>query len=235
MPEHPLTRKGSFLSLRRSGRSAPLILAASLLAAVALGWMGPGEAWAQVQEGSPDPRSLELRPGDVIRVQVWRQPELSGEFFITGNGYIAHPLYRSIYAIHRPVREVEESIRLFLTEFETEPNFVVEAFFQVAVGGQVRQPNIHALRPGTTVAEAVARAGGVTEQGRLDRVILRRDGQEYRVDLTDAGGTLRLTTIRSGDEIVVRDRRSRFRNYVLPVISVAGSIASIIRVIQFYR
>ena len=233
MPEHQLTTMGSLMSLRRSWRPAPRSLGFPLFFALLLGWTGPGALWAQ---GGPlDPREMELRPGDVIRIQVWRQPELSGDFFITGDGYIGHPLYRSIYAIARPVREVQESLRLFLLEFESEPNFVVEAFFQVAVGGQVRQPNVHALRPGTTVAEAVARAGGVTEQGRLDRVILRRDGREYRVDLTDAAGAMRLTTIRSGDEIVVLERTSRFRNYVLPVISVAGSIASIIRVIQFYR
>jgi protein involved in polysaccharide export with SLBB domain len=233
MPEHPLTTTLSPLSLRRSWRPAPRSLAFPLFLALLLGWTGPGALWAQ--DGPLDPREMELRPGDVIRIQVWRQPELSGEFFITADGRIGHPLYRSIFAVARPLREVQESLRLFLLEFEAEPNFVLEAFFQVAVGGQVRQPNVHALRPGTTVAEAVARAGGVTEQGRLDRVILRRDGREYRVDLTDAAGAMRLTTIRSGDEIVVLERRSRFRNYVLPVISVAGSVASIIRVIQYYR
>jgi len=233
MSEHQLTIKGSLLSLRRSWRPAPRSLGFPLFLALLLGWTGPGALWAQ--GAAPDAREMELRPGDVIRIQVWRQPELSGDFFITEGGYIGHPLYRSIYAIARPVREVQESLRLFLLEFESEPNFVVEAFFQVAVGGQVRQPNVHALRPGTTVAEAVARAGGVTEQGRLDRVILRRDGREFRVDLTDAAGAMRLTTIRSGDEIVVLERRSWFRAYVLPTISVAGSIASIIRVVHYYR
>jgi polysaccharide export outer membrane protein len=191
----------------------------------------PASAEAPAQDAAVDPRMLSLRPGDMVRIQVWRQPELSGDFFVADNGYIAHPLYRSIYAIGRPVKEVEESLRLFLLEYETEPNFVVEAFFQVAVGGQVRQPNVHALRPGTTVAEAVARAGGVTEQGRLDRVILRRAGQEYSLDLTDAAGPFRTVPINSGDEIVVRERRSRFRDYVLPVIQVMGSVAAILRLV----
>jgi protein involved in polysaccharide export with SLBB domain len=165
----------------------------------------------------------------MLRVQVWRQEEFSGEFFITEQGVIAHPLYRSIYAIRRPVSEVEEALRLFLQEFESQPNFVVEGFFQVAVGGQVRQPDVHPLRPGTTVAEAVARAGGVTEQGALDRVILRRGDSEYRIDLTDTTGRTRQVTIRSGDELVVERRRDVFREYVVPILSVAGSIASIIR------
>lgn len=170
-----------------------------------------------------------LRPGDMVRVVVWRQEELSGEFFITESGRIGHPLFRSIVAARRPVAEVEESLRLFLRDFESEPNFVVEAFFQVAVGGQVRLPDVHPLRPGTTVAEAVARAGGVTEQGALDRVILRRGTDEYRLDLTNPASRARNITIRSGDELVVERRRNVMREYVLPIISVAGSLASIIR------
>jgi polysaccharide export outer membrane protein len=163
----------------------------------------------------------------MIRLQVWRQPEFSGDFFVTDDGFIGHPLLRAIYAIRRPISDVEESVRLFLTEFESEPNFVMEPFFRVAVGGQVRQPSVHPLRPGTTVAEAVAIAGGVTEQGRLDRILLRRAGEEFAIDLTDAEGTSRLTTIRSGDEIVVRERKSFFRNYFLPALSAVGSMVTI--------
>lgn len=163
----------------------------------------------------------------MLRIQVWRQPEFSGEFFITDDGFIGHPLFRSIYAVNRPISEVEEAVRLFLLDFESEPNFVMEPFFQVAVGGQVRQPNVHPLRPGTTVAEAVAIAGGVTDEGRLDRVILRRGRQQFRVDLTDAEGTARLTPIRSGDEIVVERRSHFFREYVLPFVYATGSILAI--------
>jgi hypothetical protein len=83
MPEHPLTTTLSPLSLRRSWRPAPRSLAFPLFLALLLGWTGPGALWAQ--DGPLDPREMELRPGDVIRIQVWRQPELSGEFFITAD------------------------------------------------------------------------------------------------------------------------------------------------------
>jgi protein involved in polysaccharide export with SLBB domain len=217
----------------RRFRTVSRPLAVFLFANAALGGVVPGPLSAQLDR--PDTRSQELRPGDMLRIQVWRQPEFSGEFFITDDGFIGHPLFRSIYAINRPISEVEDALRLFLLDFESEPNFVMEPFFQVAVGGQVRQPNVHPLRPGTTVAEAVAIAGGVTEQGRLDKVILRRAGQEFRVDLTDAAGTARLTTIRSGDEIVVPERRGWFSKYVIPGLGVAGSVASITRLILYLR
>jgi polysaccharide export outer membrane protein len=199
----------------------------ALLLLLFLALAGPGAGELSAQLDPTDTRQQQLRPGDMLRIQVWRQPEFSGEFFITDDGYIGHPLYRSIYAVRRPIADVEEAIRVFLTDFEADPNFVIEPFFRVAVGGQVRQPNVHALRPGTTVAEAVAIAGGVTEQGRLDQVILRRAGEEFRVNLTDPAGTSRLTTVRSGDEIVVRERKSFFRNYFLPALSAVGSVVTI--------
>jgi protein involved in polysaccharide export with SLBB domain len=217
----------------RPKRSRSRIMAVLFFALLGLGATAPGPISAQLDR--PDTRSQQLRPGDILRIQVWRQPEFSGEFFITDDGFIGHPLFRSIYAVNRPISEVEDAVRLFLLDFESEPNFVMEPFFQVAVGGQVRQPNVHPLRPGTTVAEAVAMAGGVTEQGRLDKVILRREGQEFRVDLTDPAGTARLATIRSGDEIVVPERRGWFSKYVIPGLGVAGSVASITRLILYLR
>ena len=209
----------------RPKRSRPRIAAVLFLALLALGATAPGPLSAQLDR--PDTRSQQLRPGDMLRIQVWRQPEFSGEFFITDDGFIGHPLFRSIYAINRPISEVEDAVRLFLMDFESEPNFVIEPFFQVAVGGQVRQPNVHPLRPGTTVAEAVAMAGGVTDEGRLDRVILRRGADQFRVDLTDAASTARLTPIRSGDEIVVERRKNWLREFILPVLYSTGSILAI--------
>jgi protein involved in polysaccharide export with SLBB domain len=189
----------------------------------------PPPAAAAGETPSTSGTSGAIRPGDMIRVTVWRQPEFSGEFFVTEAGVVAHPLYRRIVAAGRSPEEVRGSFNLFLAEYETEPNFVVEVFYQVAVGGEVRQPNLHHLRPGTTVAEAVAVSGGISDRGALDRVILRRDGQQYRGDLTDPASEFRNVPIRSGDEIVVERRRDVFREYVVPIISVAGSIASIIR------
>jgi polysaccharide biosynthesis/export protein len=226
-------------------KSGPLLFLAGVLLAAPLAAQDPAQDPVQemadpqrlqvvgdttpTQLGSGD---ISLRPGDMVRIQVWRQPEFSGEFFITETGFIGHPLYRSIHAIRRPVREVEDRVRIFLTQFESEPNFVMESFVQVAVGGQVRQPDVHLLRPGTSMIEAVAQAGGVTEQGRMDEVLLRRAGIEYRLNFTDSASQHRNIPIVSGDEIVVQRQRSVFREYVLPVISVAGSIASIYRAVD---
>jgi protein involved in polysaccharide export with SLBB domain len=204
----------------RARRVAGLALASCLLVAAA------AEGTAQSPPATPEV----LRAGDLVRVQVWRQPELSGEFSVTEQGVVAHPLYREVTVAGRPLPEVTEALRLFLGRFETDPNLIVEPLFRVSVGGEVRQPNVHLLRPGTTVSEAVASSGGFTERAAARGVILRRGNADYRIDLTDPASSLPGTTVRSGDQIFVERERSIFREYVLPVITVAGSVASIYRV-----
>ncbi|HUP53260.1 MAG TPA: SLBB domain-containing protein [Longimicrobiales bacterium] len=213
---HPSGPKRSFV------RHSSVVLWFGLAATAAL--PSPGSAQAP-----PDAPEV-LHSGDILRVQVWRQPELSGEFAVTEEGVVAHPLYREVTVAGRPIDEIHGALHTFLLRYEAEPNLVVEPLFRVAVGGEVRQPNVFLMRPGTTVAEAVAMAGGFAEQAAADRTILRRGSADYRIDLTDPAANFRNTTVRSGDQIVLERDRAIFRNYVVPFIGIVGSIASVYRV-----
>jgi len=173
-----------------------------------------------------------LTPGDSVRVVVWRRPEFSGDFVVAPNGTITHPLYRSVTVGGVPFATAEANLRRFLSRFEENPEFVMEPLVRVSVSGEVDRPRVYALRPETTIAEAVGVAGGVTRDGNRDRVrILRSESggqtREFVADLNDpqtgAGGT----PVLSGDQIVVDRRRSFLRDVVLPVLGVIGSVASI--------
>lgn len=170
----------------------------------------------------------ELRPGDVVRVVVWRQAELSGEFAVAADSTLVHPLYRQVRVAGLPLREVESRIGDLLRRYESNPEFVVEPLFRVAVGGEVRQPNLYTLAPAVTVAEAVALAGGPTDRGRLDRVTLVRGGSERVVNLTDPRDDATQLRIRSGDRITVARSGSLFRDYFVPAFSVTGAVATIV-------
>ncbi|MEO7501028.1 MAG: polysaccharide biosynthesis/export family protein, partial [Gemmatimonadaceae bacterium] len=52
-----------------------------------------------------------LNPGDQIRIVVWRNPELSGDFTVAANGTLNHPLYREIQVTGIPLTAVEERLR----------------------------------------------------------------------------------------------------------------------------
>jgi len=176
-----------------------------------------------------------LSPGDIVRVTVWRKPELSGEFVVLADGSLAHPLYRGLRVGGLPVAAAEQQMHGFLSQLEKNPQFVMEPLIRVAVSGEVARPNVYTLRPETSVAMAVALAGGPTERGRRDRVRLLRGNRETLINLTHSDRAAARTIVRSGDEIVIDRRRAVFREYVAPAITVAGATAAILNVMLRYR
>ena len=203
---------------------------ASLLALVAA--LSAGQLHAQdgaLPVGSA-PEAV-LRPGDAVRITVYGHQELTGEFPVTGDGYIAHPIYRTVRVVGVPQDEIERRVQEILYDFDAQPRFVVEPLVQVVVGGEVRQPNLYALSPEMTVSQAVGLAGGVTDRARLDRVRLIRDGVEHRLDLTAPDAAIREMNVQSGDQIIVDRRVSIFREYIAPAGSIASAIVSVIALI----
>jgi len=207
-------------------RSMRTLFPLTLLAFVAL------SAPALAQESRPSGDQGVLSPGDSVRIVVWRKPEFSGDFVVAPNGTITHPLFRSVQVAGVPFATAEANLRRFLARFEENPEFVIEPLIRVAVSGEVEEPQVFALRPETTIAEAVARAGGTTELGARNRIrVLRLDSggqqQQLVVDLADpTGGTSRLP-VRSGDQIIVDRRKNFMKDVLLPTLAVIGSMASI--------
>jgi len=214
---------------RRMRRLPVWPLLAAALAALAPPASAQGGSGAPPAAATPD--SLVLRPGDAVRITVWRKPELSGEFAVAGDGSITHPLYRALRVTGMPLVTAEGRLRAFLQQFETSPEFVMEPLLHVAIGGEVVRPNLYTLRPETSVSDAVALAGGPTERGRRDRVRLLRDGREIALDLTRPQAGVAATPIRSGDQILVDRKHALFRETIGPIITVAGATAAILNVI----
>lgn len=177
--------------------------------------------------GAQDTFSGGLSPGDQLRIIVWRNPELSGDFPIAANGTVTHPIYREVQVTGIPMATVEEKLRTFLTRYITNPQFVIIALVRIVMGGEVRAPNLYSVPPETTITQAIALAGGSTEFANLRKVRILRDGQEVVVDLTRADEKAGLLQIRSGDQILIPRNRNIFRDVVGPVASTAGLLVGI--------
>jgi protein involved in polysaccharide export with SLBB domain len=130
-----------------------------------------------------------------------------------------------------PLSVVEERVRTFLARFSSTPAFVITPLIHVFVGGEVRQPNVYAVPPGTTIAQAVALAGGPTERGRLDRVRILRQPDPRLIDLLRPDAQTAQAEVRSGDQILVDRRRSFFQDYLAPASSVVAAAAAITSII----
>jgi protein involved in polysaccharide export with SLBB domain len=171
--------------------------------------------------------SIVLRPGDLVRVTVWRKPELSGDFLVAADSALKHPLYREFRIAGMTVAAARGRIVMYLSTLENSPQVSIEPLFRVAVGGEVRIPNLYTLSPETSIAQAVALAGGPSDRGRIDRVRLLREGRETLIDLTATSGFGVNASVASGDQIIVGRRTMVFRDYIVPTVLVLGSLASI--------
>jgi polysaccharide export outer membrane protein len=198
---------------------------------VLLALTAAGHATAQASNSPlPGDNDVVLRPGDQLRVTVWRKPEYSGEFQVTSNGTLRHPLYQTVVVGGVPLPMARERLRTLLSRYEANPEFVIEPLLRVTVAGAVQQPNLYSFTPEVTMAQAVAQAGGGSDRGGARSVQLTRDGRRIDVDLTRADTRGALMTVRSGDQITVPRRRNIFREYIMPTTTWLAALGTFIRV-----
>lgn len=200
-------------------RLLPLL---ALLAALA----HPRPARAQAAD------SVFLRPGDLIHLVVYRQADFTGDFGISPEGTIQHPLLADVNVVGVPRSVIRDRLRAALARFDRDPAFVFDFLYRVSVGGEVRVPNLLNLPPQTTLVQAIAAAGGATEFGRLDRVVLVRDGQQQVVDLQRADPNTSTMRVHSGDQIRVPRRGNAVRDVLAPAGSIVAAIAAVITVVR---
>src|SRR5919106_1160496 len=202
-----------------------LLLRSTLLACIGCSVSGLVVA----QSPAPSAEQVTLAPGDSIRVVVWRKPEMSGDFIVGPDGVITHPLYQAVRVGGIPFATAKVNLRNFLARFEQDPQFVAEPLVRVAVSGEVGRPQVFALRPETSIAEAVAQAGGPRETGNRKNVrVLRKEAngrqREFTVSLLDPEGASQASLrVHSGDQIIIDRRKSFFREIFIPALSVVGS------------
>lgn len=185
---------------------------------------------AGAQTPTADPNQG-LAPGDQLRIVVYRNTEMSCDCTIAGNGTIIHPLYREIQVIGVPLSTVEDRIRTFLTRYVQNPQFVIQPLVKIVVGGEVRTPNIYSVPPETTIAQAIAIAGGPTERGLLNEVKVIRDRQEIKMDVSRPDSDAGVLQIRSGDQILIGRRGRSALEFIAPVTSTIAATAAILSLV----
>lgn len=166
-----------------------------------------------------------LQPGDVIKLNVWREPEWSGEFAVDEGGVAVLPRLGAVHVTNMTA----DSLRRFLVDslgrYLRNPSIEVIPLRRVQVLGAVRTPGLYPV-PGTvTIGDVLALAGGATPDGKPDQAVLRRDGEDLRIKL-NSGTRLADTPIRTGDQIYVPQRGwiSRNAGLVAAGLSAATSV-----------
>jgi len=126
--------------------------------------------------------------GDVLAINVWKQPDISRSLPVRSDGRISLPLVGEVQAAGRTPLKLEADITGRLQAYLTEPEVTVivekinsEKF---NILGRVAKPGTYPLTDPTTVLDAIALAGGCRDFAKNKAIYILRvnpDGKESRI------------------------------------------------------
>jgi polysaccharide export outer membrane protein len=183
-------------------------------------------------EAPPDSAFTALKPGDVVRVNIWRQSDLSGEYVIDEDGNLMFPLIGRISTEHVSTDSLRRLLVQQFDYFLKEPFITVTPLFRVNVMGQVAAPGLYNVDATITLADLLAMAGGITDSGSENKIKMVRDNTVIQEDLSVAlerGRAIEDIGIRSGDQIVVGKKPFRASNLTMiaAVVTASGVLLSV--------
>ena len=172
--------------------------------------------------------SYTLGPGDILRVNVYDNPDLSQEVTIEADGAFSYPLIGRVQAAGLPVRQLEGFLaKRFADGYLVSPQVAVTVTQhksqQVYVMGAVSKPGPYPLQRQTTLLEALSAAGGPTPDAGFEVILTHATDKQalpsgaakvstapngqpaLRVPLEQlmAGGVPQRLTLQDGDVVYV--------------------------------
>lgn len=202
------------LSFRRDGwsmspRGLLMCLAMTLAMSATACGTGGAPARGRPQDAASAQISLaayQLGPGDQLRISVFGEGDLTGQFVVSPQGVVAFPLIGDVPAVGLTVeaftRRLEERLA---SGFVRQPKANVEVvnYRPFFILGEVGKPGTYPYASTMTVMNAVATAGGFTYRADTRRVYIKHGSElaerEYR--LTSA------TMVQPGDTVRIAERR----------------------------
>src|SRR5215831_17012403 len=117
-----------------------------------------------------------LGPGDVLRVSVYDNPDLSQEVTIGADGAFSYPLIGRVQAAGLQARQLESLLaKRFADGYLVSPQVGVTVIQhksqQVYVMGAVSKPGPYPLQRQTTLLEALSAAGGTTPDAGFEVIL----------------------------------------------------------------
>lgn len=145
-----------------------------------------------------------LGAGDLLRITVFGEEDLSLEVRLSDAGTIAYPFLGELNTLGMTTGGLGESIRAQLADgYLVNPSVSVEVieYRQFFIYGEVEEPGGYPYQPGLTLQRAVALAGGFTERASDDKFFVASEGQENQPPIKVGISA----TIKPGDTVTVEE------------------------------
>jgi polysaccharide export outer membrane protein len=132
----------------------------------------------QTQAAATTDASYKIGPQDVLRIDVWKEPEISRSVPVRPDGKVSLPLLNDVQAAGLTAMELASVITEGLKKFMNSPQVTVSVSEinsrRVYVTGEVTRPGAYPLLPGMTVLQALTSAGGFTQFARIKKIYVLR-------------------------------------------------------------
>ncbi|WP_200247845.1 polysaccharide biosynthesis/export family protein [Lamprobacter modestohalophilus] len=125
----------------------------------------------------------QLGPGDKLRITVFAEPYLSGEYIVSANGSVSMPLIEPVKVGGRTLPEAEDLVEQGLRAgFIGDPNVAIEilGYRPFFIIGEVKSPGSYPYVADMSVLHAVAIAGGFTARAAKQKIEIQRNGKVMR-------------------------------------------------------
>jgi len=136
----------------------------------------------QVQEAPAPASEYVVGEGDLLRINVWKEPEISQSVTVRPDGNISLPLINEFRAAGLSPREIQELVTDKLKSVLTNPQVTVTVAEvrskMVYVTGEVGKPGAYSIVAPMNVLQLIARAGGLTQFANRKEIYILRPGSQ---------------------------------------------------------
>ncbi|MDQ6886308.1 MAG: polysaccharide biosynthesis/export family protein [Gemmatimonadota bacterium] len=173
-----------------------------------------------------------LRSADVLKIIVFRDKELSGDYMIDAQGFVQMPGLGDLQVAGLSPVQIKERIKQQLVKKGfNDPDVSVLPLIRVAALGEVRSPGPYSVEPGANLLQLLTIAGGPGDRANLRHVRVLRDGKAFFVDLEAAlaGSASGRVVLYSNDVLYVPRRSGAFTRENLSFgLSLVGVVLTIV-------
>lgn len=150
-----------------------------LVATVILEAMGCVEQRVDYRVHLTEPSDFTLGPEDILKVTVWKSPDLSGEVMIRPDGTITLPLIGDVSAAGLTANVLAKRISERLTEYVSSPVVTVQVkevnSYFIYVLGEVVKPGKYPLKSYANVMQGISLAGGFAPFANKNKIKVLRN------------------------------------------------------------
>ncbi len=175
-----------------------------------------------------------VRPGDGIRLRIWNEPAMSGSYNVSETGVAILPKLGSVFVMGQSVASLQDSLRTAYSVYLRNPSVEVVVLRRIAIQGEVESPAIVMADLTMGLSDVIALAGGLTEAGNPDNILVLRGTERIRYRRSNQAEFL-VAGLQSGDQVIVQPKNIFARNPMGAMGAIFGVTTVILAIVPLLR